>query len=74
MRQVLDESCITALTGGAGIGKLEALVACIKTVLRQQSYIVAQNPHPAVLSTINQGRRVGEPEGDNPPPPRHAWW
>ena len=30
VRQVLDESCITALTGGAGTGKSETLVACSK--------------------------------------------
>ena len=67
MRQVLDESCITALTGGAGVGKSETLMACIKAVLWHQGYIVAQNPDPADLSTINLGRRVGGPEGDNPP-------
>ena len=33
VHQVLDESCITALTGGAGTGKSETLVACIKAVL-----------------------------------------
>ena len=70
VRQVLDESYITALTGGAGTGKSETLVACIKAMLWQQGYIVAQNPGPADPSTINLGRRVGSPEGDNPPPPR----
>ena len=44
VRQVLDESCITALTGGAGTGKSETLVACIKAVLWQQGLLVAQNP------------------------------
>ena len=56
-----------ALDGGAGTGKLEAMVACIKAVLWQQGYIVAQNPDSAHLSTINQGRRVGGLEGDNAP-------
>ena len=69
VRQVLEESCITAVTGGAGTGKSETLVACIKAVLRHQRYIVAQNTDPADLSTINPGRRVGGLEGDNPPPP-----
>ena len=41
VRQVLDESCITALTGGAGTGKSETLVACIKAVLWQQGLLVA---------------------------------
>ena len=67
-RQVLDESCITTLIGGARTRKSETLVACIKAVLWQQGYIVAQNPDPTNLSTINQDRRVGGPEGDSPPP------
>ena len=65
--QVLDESCITASTGGAGTGKSETLVACIKAVLWQQGYIVAQNPYPAHPGTISQGKRVRGPEGDNRP-------
>ena len=73
VRHVLDESCITALTGGAGTGKSETPVACIKAVPWQQGYIVAQNPDPADLSTINQGKRVGGPEPP-PPPPGHACW
>ena len=44
VRQVLDESCITALTGGAGTGKSETMVACIKAVLWQQGLVVAQTP------------------------------
>ena len=51
--QILDKSCITALTEGAGIGKLETPVACTKAVLWQLGYIVTQNPDPADLSTIN---------------------
>ena len=41
VRHVLDESCITALTGGARTGKSETIVACIKAVLRQQGLLVA---------------------------------
>ena len=67
MRQVLDDSCITALTGGAGTGKSETLVACIKAVLWQQGLLVAQNPEPADPGTWNMGRKVGGPETDTPP-------
>ena len=67
VRHVLDESCITALTGGAGTEKSETLVACIKAVLWQQGLLVAQNPDPADRSTWNMGRKVGGPETDTPP-------
>ena len=67
VRQVLDESCITALTGGAGTGKSETLVACIKAVLWQQGLLVAQNPEPADRSTWNMGRKVGGPESHTQP-------
>ena len=67
VRQVLDESCITALTGGAGRGKSETLVAYIIAVLWQQGHLVAQNPDPANLGTINMGKKLGGPEGDTPP-------
>ena len=67
VRQVLDESCIIALTGGAGIGKSETLVACIKAVLWQQGPLVAQNPDSADLGTLNMGRKVGGPETDTQP-------
>ena len=53
VRRVLDESCITTLSGGAGTGKSETLVACIKAVLRRKGYIVAQDPDPADPSTVN---------------------
>ena len=66
VRQVLDESCITALTGGAGTGKSKAMVACIKAVLWQQSLVVALNPDPADMGTVNMGRKVGGPEEDTP--------
>ena len=67
MRQVLDESCITALTGGAGTGKSQTTVACIKAVLWQQGLVVAQKPHLADIGTFNMGRSVGGPEEDIPP-------
>ena len=67
VRQVLDESCITALTGGAGTGKSETMVACIKAVLWQQALVVAQNPDPADLGTFNIRRKVGGPEEDTQP-------
>ena len=67
VRQVLDESCIIALTGGAGTGKSETMVACIKAVLWQQGLLVAQNPDPADLRTFNMGRKVGGPEEDTQP-------
>ena len=67
MRRVLDESCITALTGGAGTGKSETLVACIKAVLWQQGLLVAQNPDSADLGTLNMGGKVGGPETDTQP-------
>ena len=68
MRQVLDESCITTLIGGAGTRKSQTLVACIKAPLWQQGLLFAQNPDPANLGTINMGKKVGGPEGDTPPP------
>ena len=67
VRQVLDDSCIIALTGGAGTGKSETMVACIKAVLWQQGLLVAQNPDPADLGTFNMGRKVGGPERDTQP-------
>ena len=67
VRQVLDESCITALTGGAGTGKSETMVACIKAVLWQHGLLVAQNPDPADRGTFNMGRKVGGPEEDTQP-------
>ena len=67
VRQVLDESCITALTGGAGRGKSETLVAYIIAVLWLQGHLVAQNPDPANLGTIKMGKKLGGPEGDTPP-------
>ena len=67
VRQVLDESCITTLTGGAGTGMSQTLVACIKAVLWQQGLLVAQNPDPADLGTLNMGRKVGGPETDTQP-------
>ena len=66
VRQVPDESCITALTGGAGAEKSKTLVACIKAVLWQQGPLFAQNPDHATLGTINTGNRAGGPEGDSP--------
>ena len=45
----------------------ETLVACIKAVLWQQGYVFAQNSDPVNPGTINQGKRVSGPEGDNPP-------
>ena len=67
VRQELDESCLTALTRGAGTGKSETLVACIKAVVWQQGFLVTQNPDPADLGTLNMGRKVGGPETDTPP-------
>ena len=66
VRQVLDESCITTLTGGAGTGKSETLLACIKAVLWQQGLLVAQNPDPLDLGTLNMGRKVGRPKTNTP--------
>ena len=67
VREVLDESCITTLTGGAGTGKSETMMACIKAVLWQQGFLVAQNPDPADMGTVNMGGEVGGPEEDTPP-------
>ena len=66
VRQVLDESCITALTGGVGTGKSETLVACIKAVLWQQGLLFAQTSDPSNLGTVNMGKKVGGPKGDTP--------
>ena len=62
----MDESCITALIGGAETGKSETLVACINAVLWQQGLIFAQNPNAANLGTINTGKTMGGPQGDTP--------
>ena len=72
VRQVLDESCITALTGGAGTGKSETVVACTKAVLWQQGLLVAQNPEPANLGTVNMGKKVGDLR--EIPHPAHVCW
>ena len=45
----------------------ETMVACIKAVLWQQGLLVAQNPDPAVMGTVNGDGKVGGPEEDNPP-------
>ena len=42
-------------------------MACIKAVLWQQGLLVAQNPDPADVGTLNMGRKVGGPETDTPP-------
>ena len=45
VRNVLDGSItISGLTEGAGAGKSETLVACIKAVIWQQGYQKPQNP------------------------------
>ena len=43
------------------------MVACIKAVLWQQGLLVAQNPDPADMRTVNMGRKMGGPEEDTAP-------
>ena len=53
--------------------KSETLVACIKAVLWQQGYSVAQDPDPPHLSTINMGRGLVVLR-ETPPPLGDACW
>ena len=66
VRQVFDESCMTTLTGGAGTGKSETIVACIKAVLWQHGLLVAQPPDPAWAGRWGDLRKR--------PHPAHACW
>ena len=59
VRQCLDEgSVVSAMTGGAGIGKSETLVACIKAVMWQHGHFdpcIADLKKPSAVHTGRKG-------------------
>ena len=60
VRQCLDEGAvISSMTGGAGTGKSETLVACIKAVMWQQGYFDPCIPNPKAPDSIHTGKKGG---------------
>ena len=69
VRQCLDEGAIvSSMTGGAGRGKSETLVACIKAVMWQQGYFDPCIPNPKALDSIHTGKKGGGGGTQRPPP------
>ena len=74
IRQCLDEGAlVSSMTGGAGTGKSENVVACIKAVMWQQGYFDPCIPNPKAPDSIHTGKKGG---GGHPPtnPLGHASW
>ena len=70
VRQCLDEGAVvSSMTGGAGTGKSETLVACIKAVMWQQGYFDPCIPNPKAPDSIHTGRKGGGGGGTNRQPP-----
>ena len=60
VRQCLDEGVVvSSMTGGAGTGKSETMVACIKAVMWQQGYLDQCIPIPKAPDSIHTGRKGG---------------
>ena len=74
VRQCLDEAAVvSSMTGGAGTGKSETLVACIKAVIWRQGYFDPCIPNPKAPDSIHTGRKGGG--GHQPTTPLgHASW
>ena len=73
--QCLDEGVVvSSMTGGAGTGKSETLVACIKAVMWQQGYFDPCIPNPKAPDSMHTGKKGGG--GGHPPtnPLGHASW
>ena len=68
VRQCLDEGAVvSSMTRGAGTGKSETLVACIKAVMWQQGCFDPCIPNPKAPDSIHTGRRGGGAPTDRPP-------
>ena len=60
VRQCLDECAIaSSMTGGAGTGKSETPVACIKAVMWQQGHFDPCIPNPKKPGSIHTGKKAG---------------
>ena len=60
VRQCVDEGAIvSSMTGGAGTGKSETLVACIKVVMWQQGHFDPCIPNPKNPDSIHIGKKGG---------------
>ena len=67
VRQCLDEGAVvSSMTGGAGTGKSETLVARIKAVMWQEGHFDPCIPNPKAPDSIHTGRKGG---GTNRQPP-----
>ena len=65
-RQSLDEGAIvSSMIGGAGTGKSETLVACIKAVMWQQGRFDPCIPNPKAPDSMHTGKKRG---GGHPTP------
>ena len=68
-RQFLDEGAIvSSMTGGAGTGKSETLVACIKAVMWQQGSFDPCIPNPKAPDSIHSGKKGGGGGTQQPSP------
>ena len=71
VRQCLDEGVvISSMTGGAGTGKSETMVACIKAVMWQQGYFDPWIPNPKAPDSIHTGTKGGGGGATTDKPPR----
>ena len=60
VRQCLDEGVVvSSMTGGAGTGKSETLVACIKAVMWQQGHFDPCIPDPKKPGSVPTGKKAG---------------
>ena len=72
VRQCLDEGAVvSSMTGGAGTGKSETLVACIKAVMWQQGHFDPCIPNPKAPESIHTGRKGGGGANRQPPSGMH---
>ena len=68
VRQCLDEGAIvSSMTDGAGTGKSETLVPCIKAVMLQQGFFDPCIPNHRAPASIHTGKKGGG--GTQRPPP-----
>ena len=68
VRQCLNEGAVvSSMTGGAGTGKSETLVACIKAMMWQQGHFDPCIRNPKAPDSIHTGRKAGGAPTDKPP-------
>ena len=69
VQQCLDEGAVvSSMNGGAGTGKSETLVACIKAVMWQQGYFDPCIPNPKAPDSIHIRKKGGGGGTQRPPP------